>query len=297
MRELSKGVSMESYEKNIEEYDEDEREVDEYLARRKNPLVTYFRGDNFDINLATLEECEEALKNLKAIKTRNCKLNVDTVSYRTLHHWDSINLIECERETSTSWRKFNVPELLWVHVILKFREMGVSLDKISQAKSFFFEKIPCYDMDFVDYYIIGALYFSIPAFFVTLPNGQSEFLAYHEMTRAMCRGWLNDCVIIQLNPLMNKIFHKIEIKSKFPAERPVTFEQHQICELMDREEFDSIKIVKSKGRITHAHIEKGFSPSTKYSDIIEGQTDATISTKLSRGKVTSRKRSIKVDIF
>ncbi len=272
-------------------------EVDAYLSKRKNPLATYFRGDVFFSNLEKLKDSEQALKNLELFRERTCELKLDSVSYRTLHHWDSINLIECERESSTGWRRFNLAEVLWVHVITKMREMGISLEKVAQAKPFFFEKIPHNDLKYIEYYVVAALYFKTPAFFVTIPDGQSEFLSYTEMTSAMCFNWITDGLFIHLNPLMNKIFQKIEIESKFPIERPVTLEQNELCNIMNKEDFDSLKITKAKGKISNVEIEKGFTRHVPYNEIAKNETEAIISTRISDGVVASRKRvkRIKLD--
>jgi hypothetical protein len=74
---------------------------------------------------------------------------------------------------------------MWVHVIAKFRSMGVALDAISKAKLTFFEKIPSLELKYFDYYLIAALYFSTPVFFVAPNNASSEFFSYEEMSCAM----------------------------------------------------------------------------------------------------------------
>jgi hypothetical protein len=140
------------------------------------------------------------------------------------------------------------------------------------------------------------MYFKTPAFFVTLPNCQSEFLSYTEFTSAMSFGWINDGILIHLNPLMNKIFKKIEIESKFPLERPVTLEQHHLCDIMDKEEFDSLKITKSNGKISNVEIEKGFSRDMPYHEIRKNQTDAVISTRIEKGIEISTKRTKRIKL-
>lgn len=281
---------------NIAEDSMIDSEFDEYHRKRIDIFLTYFRGDTFFMNLQKLITSPQAMKNLEILNERNCELRSDDVSYRTLHHWDSINLLECERASTSGWRKFNYIEILWVQVITQFRKMGVSLDKISKAKSYFFEKIPDCDLKFAQYYFIGALYFQQPTYFITTSKGQSEFLAYHEMVSAMHFGALDNCIMIHLNPLLNQIFKKIEIKSKFPDERLLTDEQSQIFDLMSEEEFETFKIFKSGGKISAVEIQKGFSPETSYSEIRNGEINATICTKITGGVVTSKSRTKKVKI-
>ena len=101
-----------------------------------NPsMIIIFRGHIFVSNLQKLIDSKQALENLKILSQRTCQLDTNLISYRTLHHWDSMGLIECGRESSKSgWRKFNLVEVLWLHVIIKSRDMGVSLERIGKAK-------------------------------------------------------------------------------------------------------------------------------------------------------------------
>src|SRR5687767_13737219 len=115
-------------------------------------------------------------------------------SYRTLHHWDSIGLIECDRDGESGARKLNIIETVWMHVIAKFRSMGVALDAISKATPALFDKIPGLELRYSDYYLIGALYLSHPIFFVTPSNASSEYLFYDEMARAMETHFFSDCL-------------------------------------------------------------------------------------------------------
>ncbi len=263
----------------------------------RNSVLTIFRGDIFHSNLGMLLNSPRALKNLEILSKRTCEVKIENLSYRILHHWDSVGLIECERESGSGWRKFSLIEATWVHVIAKFRSMGVALDAISKAKLTFFEKIPGLELNYFDYYLIAALYFSTPVFFVTPNNASSEFFSYEEMSCAMEAKLLNDCLLIHLNPLLNQIFQKIEIKSKFQLSRPVTPEQNTICDLMDQEDFDSFKIAKANGKISQVEIEKGYSRNVSYKEISENETDAVISTRISNGIVASRKcvKRMKID--
>lgn len=256
------------------------------------PMITIFRGHIFVSNLQKLIDSKQALENLKILSQRTCQLDTNLISYRTLHHWDSMGLIECGRESSKSgWRKFNLVEVLWLHVIIKFRDMGVSLEKIGEAKTIFFEKIGNFTLKFVEYYLVGALYFKTPTFFVMPSDEVAAFLSYDEMTQAIEVGLLNNAVLIHLNPLLNKIFKKIEVSSDFSSKRAVTKEQRKICDFMDMEDFDLMKISKADGKISEVEFEKGFSREVPYREIIKNETDVLVTTKISNSLVVSTKRT------
>lgn len=252
-------------------------------------MLSYFRGDIFYNNLKKLINAKQAMRNLEILSQRNNELNIETLSYRTLHHWDSLGLIECQRGAGSGWRKFNVAETLWVHVIIELRNMGVSLNSISKVKPIFFEEIPSHNLKYLDYYLVAALYFKTPVFFVISSTEDYEFLSYEEMSAAMMSGCLNHCTLIHLNPLMDKIFKKIKIVSEFPLKRTLTDEQNKICNFIDQEDFDSIKISKVDDKISNIEIERGFSKDVPYKKIREHQTNALITTRVANGVDVSTK--------
>ncbi len=267
-----------------------QKEIEEEPTTIRSSMFTIFRGETFASNLGKLMASKQVLKNLNELSQRTCQLDVNLVSYRTLHHWDSMELIECGRESSKSgWRKFNLVEVLWLNVIIKFRGMGISLEKIRDAKNFFFEKIPGIELKYVEYYLVGALYFKQPAFFVMVSDREAEFLSYEELTSAMEVGLLNNAVLIHLNPLLNKIFKKIEVGSNFSFKRPVTNDQNTICDVIEQLDFDSIKFSKVNGKISDIEFEKGFSGKVPFREIIKNETDALISRRLAGGVVASVK--------
>ncbi len=174
--------------------------------------------------------------------------------------------------------------------------MGISLEKIKDAKALFFEMIPGIDLKYVEYYLVGALYFKQPAFFVMASDHESEFLSYEELTSAMEVGLLSNAVLIHLNPLLNKIFKKIEVGSNFSFKRPVTNNQNIVCDFMNQEDFDSMKLIKTNGKITEMEFEKGFSAKVPYHEIIKNETDVLLTTKISNSLVVSTKRAKRIKL-
>jgi hypothetical protein len=184
-------------------------------------------------------------------------------------------------------------EGLWISVIKKSRVLGLSLDKMAKAKPYFFESIyPNSPYAFVDYYTIGAICMKRPAFFVILPDGQSEFLFYEELTAALTLKMFDAHVSILLNPLLDRLIPNKYLEWKFPLERPVSVEQAKICDILDREDFDSLQIVKKKGEMKEVKIEKTFPASFKEHDLKEGYQHVSIENHHDDGFVKARKRTI-----
>ena len=84
------------------------QEQNDVETTSRSSMLTIFRGHTFVSNLNKLIDSKQAMKNLEILSQRYCELKIDTLSYRTLHHWDSVGLIECQRESGSGWRRFNL---------------------------------------------------------------------------------------------------------------------------------------------------------------------------------------------
>lgn len=201
-------------------------------------------------------------------------------------------MIECERDSSQGWRRFNLIETLWLSVIKKSRELGLSLEQISKAKPSFFQKISLSSsIDFVDYYLIGAIFMKFPAFFIIFPEGHGEFLFHEEFDVNLHMGTIESHISIFLNPLLNQILHK-KIEWSFPLQQTVSIKQATIIDLMNSEDFDYLHILKKKNELTDVKIVKSFSGSTKEGELEEDHENVSIENHYENGGVKTRKRTI-----
>lgn len=261
-------------------------------SKQGSKISAIFRGDYFESNLEKLHESKKALDILKRFRTRRLAIEKHDISYRVLNHWDSLNLVESERESPQGWRRFNLVETLWISVIKKCRELGLSLEQIAEAKPSFFNKIhPESQFDFIDYYLIGAIFMKNPVFFVIFPQGHAEFLFYEELNINLFMGLIESHVSIFLNPLLNQILPK-KIEWLFPLEQTVSTKQAQIIDLMNSEEFDYLHILKKKNELTDVKIIKSFSGANKERELEEAHETVSIENQYENGVVKTRKRTI-----
>ena len=61
-------------------------------------------------------------------------LSEPSVTPRVLHHWYQTGVITDRRAKGKGWSKFSFTELVWIKLIIRLREFGLSLDKIKIAK-------------------------------------------------------------------------------------------------------------------------------------------------------------------
>jgi len=259
---------------------------------RESQKYFVLRGDNFLINLSKLNESEKARQILQRFHTRHTSVEKTDVSYRVLSHWDSLNLIEAERDSAKGWRRFNLIERLWVSVITQSRELGLSLDQIARAKPYFFREIPNSLFAFVDYYLIGAIFMKNPVFFVIFSDGCAEFVFYEELNTALSIGAITSYVTIFLNPLLSRIMPKKQIGWRFPLERTVSLEQSEILDAIEGEDFDSFQIIRKKGGTKNVRIVKTFPGSVSEYNLTQGHENVSIENHHDNDGIKIRKRTI-----
>lgn len=53
------------------------------------------------------------------------------ISVRTLHHWDSVGLVQAQGRTNGGYRAYSPTDVERIHRVLVYRELGISLTKIA----------------------------------------------------------------------------------------------------------------------------------------------------------------------
>jgi len=70
----------------------------------------------------------------KELNQRQYSISEPSVTPRVLHHWYQTGIISDRRTDGKGWSKFSFTELVWIKLIIRLREFGLSLDKIKIAK-------------------------------------------------------------------------------------------------------------------------------------------------------------------
>lgn len=263
---------------------------------RSSPEITMFRGDQFMINLISSNESPKCRKMVDSFRSRVLSLKKEDATYRVLSHWDTLGLLECERDGEKGWRRFNLIERLWVQVIIQLRKQGLSLEKIKLSKPFFFEKISdrCW-VTYAEYYCLSVFALGRPVKLIVLEDGQAEFLDYSELSGIEKWTSLRHFISLSVNELLATLL-KRPLKVNYPLEREVSIHQHEICDLIDSEDFDALKIVKDKGEMSGFEYAKSFSGKIPENELTEGYNDYEIKKKIVGGHVTSRTRIVRKNI-
>lgn len=255
-----------------------------------------FRGDQFMINLVRSYESPQCRKMVDDFRLRVLSLKKEDATYRVLSHWDTMGLLECDRDGEKGWRRFNLVERLWVQVIIQLRKLGLPLEKIKLSKPFFFEKISDRSwVTYAEYYCLSVIAIGRPVQLIILEDGQTEFLDYSELKGVEELTSLRHFISLSLNELLSTLLNK-QLKVNYPLEREVNTYQYEICDLIDSEDFDALKIIKDKNEMSGFEYTKSFSGKIPENELTEGYNDYEIKKKVVDGHVTSRTRIVRKNI-
>ena len=63
------------------------------------------------------------------------------VTYKTVNHWDSQNLLVSRRTEESKWRKFSFVDFVWLKIVEQFRGIGISIPLLQKVKKEIFHEI------------------------------------------------------------------------------------------------------------------------------------------------------------
>lgn len=261
-----------------------------HCLHRKNVIARSLLGDRLFINRGALSRSEPCKKFIKAIRSRQYIIR-GGVSSRVISHWESQDLLECERKNESGWRKFNLIEYVWFRIVQKLRELGLPISKIGRVKAFYFEfseKV----MSIADYYFVAARLLRQPVFFVILLNDdQAEFFDYYELQAAQELHLLGNYISINLNDILNQIF-TYKVEPKYPFMRSVSPNLSEALDVLEEEDYDTAIIHKKGKNIQKVELNKHCDNKLSDHSILEDHDNVDLIKKRRNGKIVSKKRTV-----
>jgi len=83
---------------------------------------------------------DKVSKLLTRFKSQRFSIKDSNITYRTLNHYQEQGVLSNTKDTKLSWRKLSAFELIWIEIIIRLREIGVSLKNVKALKEFLFSK-------------------------------------------------------------------------------------------------------------------------------------------------------------
>ena len=264
------------------------------MLSEKEEIIQECRGHQFPLLLLDFYNSLGARNTAKVLYERRALAEDNPISYRTLNHWETMGLIECERGGGTGWRKFNAIEHAWLLVIKELRVFGIALENIPKLKPLFFQNYhpAFYPAPLIEYYFLEAIAQRYLVYLLVFEDGMGTLVNLFEYEKALRKKCLGNHLNIELNALMQKI----EVIQKLPQNFPFKagfFEPSFFAQLREGH-FDSITIRMKDGSIHLIEATQRFSKTINLSELLESGDYQDIEIKQENGQIVSLKRTLKI---
>jgi DNA-binding transcriptional MerR regulator len=164
------------------------------------------RGDAFDLDFANYQLDDKFKKVRELMNDRRFTVGETDVAYRVINHWDQSGLLPEGVKGDGGWRKFTLPEMVWLKAMVRMRDFGLPLDKIARARngamrwSKQHEEYP-----YFEYYIAKAWFSGADPYILVTSDGEAEVATMAQIETA--KLFLNsfDVLLISLKAILTEI--------------------------------------------------------------------------------------------
>jgi hypothetical protein len=259
------------------------------LCNEKNSSSEFFinlfsRGSHFKQRLEMYNSTAMCKAISAALNIKDYHIKDLPMTYRTINHWESQGLIDCDRKEDAAWRQFSIMDQLWLYTIQALREFGLSLDRVKNAKDIFLTPIDNYPFSIMEYYTSCAY---ILLEHVAIP------LTYSEYQNALKSNWIRNHVQVNVNEIIQKIFQDQNLVPRYKNEALITPQEFEVLHMMRTGDFDEIKIRFTNGSIYLLEGIEDLTGMAKIEDIIRKGNYQDLEVKQENGVVVSFKRTLK----
>jgi MerR HTH family regulatory protein len=253
----------------------------------------FSRGSNFKKRLEMYHSTTICKAISAALNVKDHHIKDLPMTYRTINHWESLGLIDCDRKEGTEWREFSIMDQLWLYTIEALREFGLSLDRVKNAKNIFFSPIGNYAFSIMEYYTSCAYILLEHVFLIVFSDGFAIPLTYSEYQNALKSNWIRNHVQISVNEIIQKIFQDPLLVPRYKNEALITPQEFEVLHMMRTGDFEEVKIRLNNGSIYLLEGIEDLTGMTKIEDIIRKGNYQDLEVKQENGSVVSVKRTLK----
>jgi hypothetical protein len=273
------------------------REITE-LYNEKNSSSEFFinlfsRGSYFKQRLDMYNSTTMCKVISAALNVKDRHIKDLPMTYRTINHWESQGLVDCDRKEDAAWRQFSIMDQLWLYTIQALREFGLSLDRVKNAKEIFFTPIENYPFSIMEYYTSCAYILLEDVFLIVFSDGFAIPLTYSEYQNALKLNWIRNHVQISINEIIQKIFQDPNLEPRYKDEASITPQEFEVLHMIRTGNFEEIKIRFVNGSIYLLEGIEDLSRVAKIEGIIREGSYQDLEVKQENGRVVSIKRTVR----
>jgi hypothetical protein len=253
----------------------------------------FFRGSNFKNRLEMYHSTTICKAISAALNVKDNHIKDLPMSYRTINHWESEGLIDCDRKKGAAWRQFSIMDQLWLYTIQALREFGLSLDRVKNAKDIFFIPIDNYPFSLMEYYTSCAYILLEDVFLIVFSDGFAIPLTYSEYQHALKSNWIRNHLQININEIIQKIFQDPNLEPRYKDEALITPQEFEVLHMIRTGSFEEVKIKFTNGSIHLLEGIQDLGKMAKIEDIIREGNYQNIAIRQEDGKVVRVKRTVR----
>jgi DNA-binding transcriptional MerR regulator len=253
----------------------------------------FFRAETFIMEVYNfIDFCEKNTKILANINASNCTIKDTGNTYRVIYHWESLGLIDNNRENSDKgWRKFSVVDLAWISIVKALRNFGFSSDKIKVVKKCLNEKIEDKpSINWLEYAFCRAYAMCNGGntYLLVLSTGRAIVTANNEININRMLSFLPDTYLtINLNKLFANALKLSKMTEKNENSFTLSEEEISVLSCIRTSGADKVNVKLKEGKITL--IEKVFAGKKddfkSLHELIGGINHGEATLKIENGKV------------
>lgn len=251
---------------------------------------TFERDSDFGKNIAVYL-MDDKLKSLREILRDRKYTTKDTgVDYRTVSHWRDVKILPKSVDKQEGWKKFTLPEIVWMKVIVQLREYGFPLDKIAKARNEIeWEELKDFEVSILEYYSAVALATTSDPYVLILPDGQAEIATTYEVLSKDFFSNQTDMLMISLKSILKNLGFDVP---KANLLHQLTANEEELLWSIRYEDNKEVSMHLSDGAIKELTTVKNYDEDTD-SKIKKNGEFAEVVTRYTRGEKRSAEVRVK----
>jgi len=242
-----------------------------------------FKGDFYESDFFRYQD---DLKTKKFLTEKKYTIGKTHTAYRVINHWSKLDLLHDSRKKEGAWRKLSISDLIWIKVIAKLRQFGLSLQQIKQVKHYLFysRKKRTRRVEEFEFHISYAMQKN-PVVLAIFEDGFAQIALLQEYRLTIEMNGLLSHIHINFNDIVQEIFFKTDLTPEIPISLSLSNKEFSLLKEVRFGNYESIKVRFSDNKINLLELTK--SPKTekrigkilresKYQDIELQQLDGKI---------------------
>lgn len=173
------------------------------MAKKSIGKLFIPRGDAFDLDFADYQFDDKFQKVRELMDNRRFTVGETDVVYRVINHWDQSGLLPDGVKGDGGWRKFTLPEMVWLKAMVRMRDFGLPLYKIAQArKGAMWWSKEHEEYPYFEYYVAKAWFSGSDPYILVTSDGEAEVATMAEIEAAKLFLDSFDVLLISLKAIL-----------------------------------------------------------------------------------------------